>query len=255
MNEKNKPSYWAVIPANIRYDTVLPPNAKLLYAELSALADATGYCFAYNDYFSKNFEWSERSVQRLLKALENRGYIFIDFIRGTQTNAVIERRVYVGINPAGHIVPPPDKIVTPSRQNCQDPSRQNCRVEQLNNINNNPPTPQGGKSARRRKEPRAAPDWKPDRFDGLWKFYPPQGRKNKQDAMDAWDKLRASDELIARIARALVKLKATGEWRRGVGIPYVATFLRGARWADADELEDAPNGTPGGGWADDEEVL
>ena len=106
---------------------------------------------------------------------------------------------------------------------------------------------------RRRKEPRAAPDWKPDRFDGFWKFYPQQGRKNKQGAMDAWDKLRPDDELIGRIARALVKLKATEKWQRGVGIPYVATFLRNARWTDADEL-DGPDSARGG-WANDEEVL
>ena len=271
MSEKNKPSYWAVLPASVRYDPKLPPTAKLLYAELSALADATGYCFAYNEYFEKNFEWSERSIQRLLKALEGRGYISIDVIRDEQTNAVIERRVYAGINPAGKIAPPSrqncrdpsrqncqdpsrQNCRDPSRQNCQDPSRQNCRVEQLNNIHNTPPTPQGGKGARRRKEPREAPDWKPDRFAGFWKFYPKQGRKNKQDAMDAWDKLRPDDDLIDRIARALVKLKATELWQREIGIPYVATFLRNARWVDADEL-DAPDSSSGGGWADDEEVL
>lgn len=107
---------------------------------------------------------------------------------------------------------------------------------------------------RRRKEPRAAPDWKPDRFAGLWAYYPKEGRQKKQDAMDAWDKLRPDDELIDRIARALKKLCATERWRRGIGIPYVATFLRNDRWVDADEL-DASDSAPGGGWADDEEVL
>ena len=72
--------------------------------------------------------------------------------------------------------------------------------------------------------------------------------------MDAWDKLKPDDALIDRIAKALVKLKATEEWQRGIGIPYVATFLRGARWTDADEL-DAPDRTVGSGWADDDEVL
>lgn len=71
--------------------------------------------------------------------------------------------------------------------------------------------------------------------------------------MDAWDKLKPDDALIDRIAKALVKLKATEEWRRGVGIPYVATFLRGSRWADADEL-DAPDDVPGDGSDADEEV-
>ena len=72
--------------------------------------------------------------------------------------------------------------------------------------------------------------------------------------MNAWDKLRPDDELIDRIARALVKLRATEEWRRNVGIPYVSTFLRNARWVDADEL-DAPDSANDSGWADDEEVL
>lgn len=239
MSEKNKPSYWAVLPASVRYDAALPPNAKLLYAEISALCDEVGYCFSSNEYFAGNFELNAKSIQRLLKALADRGYIVVDVVRDPETHAVLERKIFAGINPAGRLAPP---------------SPQNCGVEQYNNINNNPPTPQRGKGVRRRKEPRAAPDWKPDRFDGFWKFYPKEGRQNKQDAMDAWDKLRPDDELIDRIARALVKLKATEKWCRGIGIPYVATFLRNARWADADEL-DAPDDTPGSGWADDEEVL
>ena len=110
--------------------------------------------------------------------------------------------------------------------------------------------------ARNRKEPREAPDWKPERFSGLWQFYPKDGRKDKQRAMDAWDKLHPDDDLIDTIARALVKLKATEKWKRGIGIPYVATFLNGARWADADEL-DTPNdqADAGSGWAEDEEVI
>lgn len=109
---------------------------------------------------------------------------------------------------------------------------------------------------RKSKVPREHPDWQPDRFDGFWKFYPKSGRKDKQRAMDAWDKLHPDDALIDTIARALVKLKATEDWKRGIGIPYVATFLNGARWADADEL-DAPNdqADTGSGWAEDEEVL
>ena len=85
--------------------------------------------------------------------------------------------------------------------------------------------------------PREQPDWKPERFEGMWKFYPAKGRKNKQRAMDAWDKLKPDDALIARIGRSLEKLKATEEWKRGIGIPHVATFLNDRRWKDADELE------------------
>ena len=254
MAEKMKPSYWSVIPACVRYDASLPPNAKLLYAEISSLCDDAGYCFASNEYFARNFEMSARSIPRLLAALVERQYISVDVVRDQQTNAVLERRIFAGINPAGHIAPP-------SSQNCHDPSSQNCHVEQYNSFNNIPPiVPQGDarahKRKRKRKEPRERPDWKPDRFDGFWKFYPKDGRKDKQRAMDAWDKLSPDDDLIATIARALVKLKATESWKRGIGIPYVSTFLNGARWTDADELDaSSETSDSSSGWAEDEEVL
>ena len=110
-----------------------------------------------------------------------------------------------------------------------------------------PIAPQGGRGGhRKRKAPREAPDWQPKRFAGLWQFYPKKGRQNKQDAMDAWDALHPDDALIATIGRALQKLKATDNWQRNVGIPYLATFLRGARWVDADEL-DSPDDNPSSG--------
>lgn len=260
MTEKRKPSYWSVIPACVRYDASLPPNAKLLYAEISSLCDDAGYCFASNEYFASNFELGVKSIQRLLKALCDHAYISVDVVRDPKTNEVLERKIFAGINPAGRIAPPsPQKRGDPSPQNCGNPSPQKRGVEQYNSFNNIPPiVPQGDMRAhkRKRKEPREHPDWKPDRFDGFWKFYPKEGRKDKQRAMDAWDKLSPDDDLIATIARALVKLKATESWKRGIGIPYVSTFLNGARWKDADEL-DAPSepSDSGSGWAEDEEVL
>lgn len=115
-------------------------------------------------------------------------------------------------------------------------------------VKDTPLPPKGGRGGRRRnKPPREAPDWKPERFAGLWQFYPKKGRQNKQDAMNAWDDLQPSDDLIATIGRALQKLKATDDWQRGVGIPYVATFLRGARWENAEELggDDGDQPPPG----------
>jgi len=251
---KEKPSYWAVLPASVRYDAALPPNAKLLYAEISSLADRAGYCFASNEYFAKNFELNMKSIQRLIKALVDQKYISVDVLRDPETKAVIERRIYVGINPAGQFAPhSPQNCGDPSPQKSGDTSPQNCGIEQSNGFNNNPHTPKRGQ--RKRKEPREAPDWLPERFDGFWKFYPKAGRKDKQRAMDAWDSLHPSEDLIATIGRALIKQKATDEWKRGIGIPHAATYLNGSRWLDAEELDDPANAPPSGGWADDEEVL
>ena len=43
MNQGNEqPGFWALIPASVRYDKELPPNAKLLYGEVTALSDKLG---------------------------------------------------------------------------------------------------------------------------------------------------------------------------------------------------------------------
>lgn len=70
------PGYYAVIPANVRYDSNLPGNAKLLYGEITALSNAYGYCFASNEYFAALYGVDERTIRRWLAALEERNYIF-----------------------------------------------------------------------------------------------------------------------------------------------------------------------------------
>ena len=40
-----------IIPADVRYANITP-NAKLLYAEITALLHMNGKCFASNQYFS-----------------------------------------------------------------------------------------------------------------------------------------------------------------------------------------------------------
>lgn len=73
-----KPNYYAVIPANVRYDTDIPPNAKLLYGEITSLCNQKGYCWATNDYFSSLYGVSERTIQNLLKQLFDKNYIKIE---------------------------------------------------------------------------------------------------------------------------------------------------------------------------------
>lgn len=243
MKQDRKPGNWAVIPAKVRYDNDLRPNAKLLYAEITALQDSYGYCWAHNAYFSKVFGLAARTISDLIGTLAEKGYIVVDIFRDPETNEVIERRIWTE-KPRHLDLPPPAKNgYTPPAKNCVTPPAKNGAENNINSFSNNTPhTPQGGRRGKRRNEPREAPDWKPERFAGFWAFYPSKGKKDKQAAMDMWDKLHPDDELIDTIARALVKLKATEEWQRGVGIPYASTFLnpKNARWQDADAVVPEP---------------
>lgn len=75
-----KPNYYAIIPASVRYDYELSANAKLLYGEITALCDKYGYCFATNDYFSKLYNVSTKSISSWIKDLKNNGHIEVEIL-------------------------------------------------------------------------------------------------------------------------------------------------------------------------------
>jgi len=70
-----KKSYYAIIPANVRYDENLNPNAKLLYGEITALCNERGFCWAGNSYFAKLYNKDKSTVARWIRELEGNGYI------------------------------------------------------------------------------------------------------------------------------------------------------------------------------------
>lgn len=78
---KDKPNYYAVIPANVRYDKELRANEKLLFGEISALTDSKGECFASNNYFANLYEVVPSAISRWIKDLEKKKYIEIEYIR------------------------------------------------------------------------------------------------------------------------------------------------------------------------------
>lgn len=85
----DKPGYFAILPAKVRYDEELRPNAKLLYAELTALTDKTGCCWASNEYFMQLYGIGDKTVSDLIKQLRDRGYIFTTIRKINGTNVRI----------------------------------------------------------------------------------------------------------------------------------------------------------------------
>ena len=88
MNEK--PNYYAIIPANVRYDNELRANEKLLYGEITALSSKYGECTASNNYFAKLYEVRPSAISKWIKDLENKSYIAVEYFK---KNKEIEKRI------------------------------------------------------------------------------------------------------------------------------------------------------------------
>lgn len=70
-----QPNFYAIIPASVRYDNDVVPNAKLLYGEISAMCNSEGYCWAENSYFAELYCVSSSTISRWISQLEKRGHI------------------------------------------------------------------------------------------------------------------------------------------------------------------------------------
>ncbi len=104
-------SYYAIIPANIRYDSNLPPNAKLLYGEITALCNEKGYCWASDSYFAELYKVNKSTVQRWFKQLEDGGYISRTVVYEEGTLKIKYRYTYLREYPI------PKNETTPIRKN------------------------------------------------------------------------------------------------------------------------------------------
>ena len=121
----NNPSFYAIIPANVRYDKELTPNAKLLYGEITALCNEKGYCWAGNGYFAKLYNVEVETISRWISSLNKKRHIRVE-IDVKDGNS---RKIY--------ILPesiPIDKIINTSCENNQYPID---KIIKHNNTSNN----------------------------------------------------------------------------------------------------------------------
>lgn len=218
-----RPGFWAVLPALVRYDGQLPSTAKLLYAEISALTDQRGYCYAPNSYFMQLYGISERTLQDHLRALKARGFIrIVDGDGGSKM-----RKIYAGINPLS--VTPAENCGTP-REKLRGGPAENCGVynkEENKKKEQNPPKPPKGGEGE---------IWDQEAFEALWKLYPK--KKDKAKAIEEWNKLKADRKLMRKMSAALKVQMASEEWQRDKGraIPYLCRWLSHRRWEDEQEV-------------------
>ena len=113
MND-NKKSYYAIIPANVRYDKRLNANAKLLFGEITALCNEKGYCWASNSYFAELYEVSTTSISTWIKRLKECGYIETKVIYKDGSKEILHRYISILTDPTQ------ENLKTPTQENLKD---------------------------------------------------------------------------------------------------------------------------------------
>lgn len=125
------PSYFAVIPADVRY-AKMKPNAKLLYWEITALANKTGECFAGNGYFAQLYWVSEKQITVWIKELVNNWFIFsrVEKEQGNKRFIAINQKVCT-YPPKGGYPYPPKGVHNNTRVNTTFNTTNNIEVDDL----------------------------------------------------------------------------------------------------------------------------
>jgi hypothetical protein len=106
-NTSPRPGFWSVIPATVRYDPNIPDGSKLLFAEITALCNKKGFCWAGNTYFANLYQKNERTVRRWIDALKNQGYILVSYRYIPGTKEIESRTISL---PAPQKPPPPPAL-------------------------------------------------------------------------------------------------------------------------------------------------
>ena len=86
------PNFYAILPADIRYNEKLSYFERILYAEVSALSNEKGFCYATNYYFAKRFNISVRTISRAIQSLVDEQLIYSTF---EQVGKSIFRKIYL----------------------------------------------------------------------------------------------------------------------------------------------------------------
>ena len=95
----DKPSYYSVIPAKIRYDKELMANAKLLYGEITALCNDKGICWARNEYFADLYDVSNETISRWISQLNKKKYIKVKMFYKKDSKEIDKRIISINQYP------------------------------------------------------------------------------------------------------------------------------------------------------------
>ena len=146
METNEKPSFYAILPAYVRYEKRLKPAERLLFAEISALTNKLGYCTASNGYFAELYETKKETVSRWISHLSELGFVKLEMVyEGKQIKG---RKIWIDEKV---MTPIDEKVMTPIDEKVMTPIDEKVKGNntRLNNtrLNNTPlpPNDENGK--------------------------------------------------------------------------------------------------------------
>lgn len=209
MNELQK-SYYAIIPANVRYDNDLTPNAKLLYGEITALCNEKGYCWASNNYFAELYKVSKKSISKWINQLIQKGYIKSQIIYKEGSKSIEERRLYISNPMEEKFHTPSPKVLYPMEEKFHTPMEEKVKDNNtyINNTNNNAVISL-------------------DDIDNIWKLYP--NKKDKTKAYKYIKRILTKEKIsVEELERAVKRYAKEKENTDKQYIKHGSTFFNGA---------------------------
>jgi len=127
----NQQSYYAVIPANVRYSKEVSDGAKLLYGEITALSNQNGYCWATNKYFADLYGKSSDTVSRWISELSAAGFI----VTLVDSSAANSRKIWLAGSPGVSAKMPTPIGKNASTLSAKMPTPIGKNAEQNNTVN------------------------------------------------------------------------------------------------------------------------
>lgn len=227
-----------------------------------------GRWWTYNSIkaFEERFTfWSAKQIRRIANSCRDQGALIVGEYNEDRRDRSLwytpgdELLALYGLAETGKCICPNGQMHEPERAH-EDAQMGKCNIMKLcnNHVETNMDTPYsppaGDAPAEPSKPAKSMPQYRPDIFEFFWTEYPKSGRKKRQPAVRAWDKLKPNKALCELMLATLRRDKRSPQWTKDGGqfVPHFSTWLNQRRWEDEgvdlsllSQTQDA-----GGGWAD-----
>ena len=91
----DKPTYYTIIPSEVRYNKNISANEKVLYSEIYTLSQKSGGCFASNGFFAELYGVHKNTISKWISTLKEEKLIRISY---QIQNGNVEKRTITPLN-------------------------------------------------------------------------------------------------------------------------------------------------------------